>query len=608
MRKHFHTIRAKILLYTISLILLISIIIAFISYFIASSNLEENLIQTTETKLSLLASSIDSNLESVRGFVHSCQTSGQIRKFALETDSSDKQSKREAHDFVMNTYNSNTALRSQLIRLVIIRKSQNDIIQVVESVYSSVSVSADAIMTLSCFEDLYAHPGELTAGILSDPFYHSKDIPVMPFVVAIDHPYKSSEIGYIFTEISTSVITDPLHNYLVDENSRLYFQIGDYLYQYTDHNLTACTKNFEVIDDLSDMALSEGTIIQRARDLDGRDCILITRPLKNTGLYVTECLDEHILSQNIFQTFFVVVVIILTFATITGVLFSVLLSRTVNEPVQQLQERMKRIADGDFSRDPSTEWEHELGDIGKNINDLSENVLSLMNQRIEDERQKRDYEYRMLQSQINPHFLYNTLNSIKWMATIQNATGIAEMTTSLSRLLKDISKGTTNLVPISHEISLIKDYFTIQQYRYGGTITLDLTIDEPDLTESQILKFTLQPIVENAIFHGIEPKGTAGTISIHIYRNTDSDVCIDITDDGIGMDEETISHLFDNDSSAGSSFFREIGISNVHKRLQYEFGPSYGLHATSTPGEFTTISILLPFLKKETTYVKPVNS
>ena len=94
---------------------------------------------------------------------------------------------------------------------------------------------------------------------------------------------------------------------------------------------------------------------------------------------------------------------------------------------------MKRIADGDFSRDPSTEWEHELGDIGKNINDLSENVLSLMNQRIEDERQKRDYEYRMLQSQINPHFLYNTLNSIKWMATIQNATGIAEMTTSLSR-------------------------------------------------------------------------------------------------------------------------------------------------------------------------------
>lgn len=227
-----------------------------------------------------------------------------------------------------------------------------------------------------------------------------------------------------------------------------------------------------------------------------------------------------------------------------------------------------------------------------------------MNQRIEDERQKKDYEYRMLQSQINPHFLYNTLNSIKWMATIQNASGIAEMTTSLSRLLKDISKGTTSLIPISHEISLIRDYFTIQQYRYGGTITLNVDIEDPRLTESRILKFTLQPIVENAIFHGIEPKGTAGTISIHIYQDNASNVCIDITDDGIGMDEETIAHLFDdNDSSADSSFFREIGINNVHKRLQYEFGNAYGLRATSKPGEFTTISILLPFMKEDVTHV-----
>ena len=94
---------------------------------------------------------------------------------------------------------------------------------------------------------------------------------------------------------------------------------------------------------------------------------------------------------------------------------------------------MVRIAGGDFSRDPSVEWEHELGDIGRGINDLSENVSELMEKRLEDEKQKQDLEYKMLQSQINPHFLYNTLNSIKWMATIQGATGISEMTTSLSR-------------------------------------------------------------------------------------------------------------------------------------------------------------------------------
>jgi two-component system sensor histidine kinase YesM len=110
-----------------------------------------------------------------------------------------------------------------------------------------------------------------------------------------------------------------------------------------------------------------------------------------------------------------------------------------------------------------------------------------------------------------------------------------------------------------------------------------------------ILNFTLQPIVENAIFHGIGPKGSAGTIEIHIYQDEYTDIHIDVTDDGVGMDPDLADHLIDNEVPTESSFFKEIGISNVHKRLQYEFGPKYGLSVTSKPGEFTTVSILLPF-------------
>ena len=110
-----------------------------------------------------------------------------------------------------------------------------------------------------------------------------------------------------------------------------------------------------------------------------------------------------------------------------GILLMILMNRMITVPVSKLQTRMVRIAGGDFSRDPSVEWEHELGDIGRGINDLSENVSELMEKRLEDEKQKQDLEYKMLQSQINPHFLYNTLNSIKWMATIQGATGILSL-------------------------------------------------------------------------------------------------------------------------------------------------------------------------------------
>jgi len=186
------------------------------------------------------------------------------------------------------------------------------------------------------------------------------------------------------------------------------------------------------------------------------------------------------------------------------------------------------------------------------------------------------------------------------MATIQNAPGIAEMTTALSRLLKDISKGRSTIVPISHEIALLNDYFTIQSYRYGGTITLSYDIEDESLTACRIPKFTLQPIVENAIFHGIEPKGNAGTILIRIYEDEREDVHIDITDDGVGIEPDAIEKLFSDDSASGDSFFREVGIRNVHKRLQFEFPGDYGLKITSEPGLYTTVTILIPKTELET--------
>jgi two-component system sensor histidine kinase YesM len=554
------------------------------------------LIQTSETKLSFLCSSIDSNINGIKGFIRSCQISSKIRNFALEEENGSNSIKREAHDFVMETYTSNASLPSQLIRLVVIGKSRSDIIQVVESPYSTIAVSADAILSLPYFETLHSNPGEVLTGMLMDPFFTTKQVPMIPFVHPIGHPHKAGEIGYIFTEMSPTVITGPIHNYLSETDSHFFFRIGDLQYQYMDNTLVPHTNQFELIEDLSELALSNDTIIHKVRNSNGvGTSIMITRPLDTDGWYVTESLDETVLSKIIFRTFLLIALIILAASSFIGIMLSLFLSKTVNVPVKKLQERMKRIENGDFERDPSTEWEHELGEIGKNINDLSENVQSLMHQRIEDERQKKDYEYKMLQSQINPHFLYNTLNSIKWMATIQNAPGIAEMTTSLSRLLKDISKGTTNLVNIKHEISLLNDYFTIQQYRYGGTITLHYTIEEEALTSCNILNFTLQPIVENAIFHGIGPKGSAGTIEIHIYQDENTDIHIDVTDDGVGMDSDMADHLIDNELQTESSFFKEIGISNVHKRLQYEFGAKYGLSVASKLGEFTTVSILLPF-------------
>ena len=180
------------------------------------------------------------------------------------------------------------------------------------------------------------------------------------------------------------------------------------------------------------------------------------------------------------------------------------------------------------------------------------------------------------------------------MASIQNATGIPEMTTALSRLLKSIAKDSRQRVPIREELAFLNDYYTIQKYRYGGSITMMVNVEEESLMQNEILRFTLQPIVENAIFHGIEPKGAAGQISIRVYRNDKGDVCIDITDDGIGMDQTTIEGLFKSEKKNTSNFFKDIGISNVHKRLQFEYGEHYGLSFVSEIGQFTTATVTLP--------------
>lgn len=342
----------------------------------------------------------------------------------------------------------------------------------------------------------------------------------------------------------------------------------------------------------------DGIGIYEIQTTRGAQRIVVTAPLNMPDCYVSQIISHKEHRNQLLLLLCILGGVIISILGI-GVLLMMMLNRMISVPVAKISDKMRRISKGDFARDPSIEWNHELGDIGRGINDLAENVSLLMNRRLEDEKQKKDLEYKMLQSQINPHFIYNTLNSIKWMATIQGAEGISEMTTALAKLLKSISKGTKLLVPIREELSLLQDYFTIQSYRYGGTITMDVKVDDESILDLHIIKFTLQPLVENAIFHGIEPKGS-GHINIHLYyeaagrSDTLRSLRIDVTDDGVGMSREKAEQILCSNDDGSSDFFREIGVSNVQKRLQYEFGAEYGITVESVEGEYTTMSIHIP--------------
>lgn len=584
----------QILAMTLIFTLIIGGIVAVMSSWLYRHYLLNSLLQTTDINLQFLTDSVESNMANVEKLMRMAQANTTIGEY-VSSRTQNNTLTIKAYERLYEEY-QNTDPQSYMHRVVIANTNLNKFLQIVNASYSSSDNIALEAPKLPYFNQLLnAKDYDFTTGFTNDPFYNGSAAPqVLPIVRPIYSRYNAQSTGWVFVFVSEKLFTDPLQYYSMSSDSRLYLTVGEHTYEMSPNGLRLLLPDTHITKPLKTDILSPNAQSCYIEDhATGQEHLIITHPLDLEGCYITQTISPGELNSQ--RTLFgTMVCIIMLLVTVLGFVLSYLLYRTINLPVLRIRNRLSSISTGDFSRDSSIEWKHELGDIGRGINDLAENISKLLEDRIADEKQKKDLEYKMLQSQINPHFLYNTLNSIKWMATIQGADGISEMTTALSRLLKSISKGTKLLIPIRDELELLQDYFTIQKYRYGGTIALDIKVSDETLFDCQIIKFTLQPIVENAIFHGIEPKGCAGHILITADYTENRDICIVVEDDGVGMSEETVSKLLTDTSDNRSEFFREIGVNNVHKRLQYEFGDEYGISIESKVGEYTKMKILLP--------------
>lgn len=587
------TIQKRILLITISCLFCMCAIISSVSYYIFQNYLQNSLIHSTEASLQLLSDSINSSMDDISQIVRFCQTNANIATYVQQNYDPDSLLAVSTYDRMYEEYGNNPS-KDYINRLAVITREH--FLQIVSATCSSTADLAAEVPELPYFDRLLESDDyDFSTGFVKDPFYRNGKY-ILPVIRPITYQYSSVQGGVLFLEISSDLFTNALKRYSTAEDSNIYLSIGGHNYIYQEGSLREIDEPYETIRDLSSSTLINNIRVCEITDTESTRLMVIS-PLNMPDCYIGQSISNSELRDQRRLLGFILIGTLISIIGI-GILLMLILNRMINVPVSRIRAKMLRVADGDFERDPSIEWNHELGEIGRGINDLSENVYLLMNRRLEDEKQKKDLEYKMLQSQINPHFIYNTLNSIKWMATIQGSTGISEMTTALAKLLKSISKGTKLLVPIEEELSLLQDYFTIQSYRYGGTITMEVQVDEDTLLQYQIIKFTLQPLVENAIFHGVEPKGT-GHILIHVFyekltEESAPSIRIDVTDDGIGMSAEKASQILLSNDDSSTDFFREIGVSNVHKRLQYEFGESYGITIESVEGEYTTMSIHLP--------------
>ena len=219
-------------------------------------------------------------------------------------------------------------------------------------------------------------------------------------------------------------------------------------------------------------------------------------------------------------------------------------------------------------------------------------VLSyLMEQNVEEQRQKRKSELKALQAQINPHFLYNTLDSIIWMAEWGKTKEVVLMTSSLAKLLRQSISNQNELVRVEEEVEYTRSYLTIQKMRYKDKLEYVISVN-PEVQSRKIPKLVLQPLVENAIYHGIKYKEGKGVVSIEGYRSG-AHMVLKVTDDGIGMTQEQLSKIFEKRET--DTRRNGVGVLNVHERIRLYYGKEYGLKFSSIEGCGTTVEVHIPW-------------
>lgn len=313
------------------------------------------------------------------------------------------------------------------------------------------------------------------------------------------------------------------------------------------------------------------------------------QPLTYYNILPYETVAEKTESAKNRMLFFFVIVFLF------ALIISHQVSHGITRPLENLTLRMKKVQKGHFDTIESY-YEHnsedETAQLHRNFRIMLEKINTLIKENYEKQLVIKETEYRALQSQINPHFLYNTLDSINWMAKVNKQEKIASVVESLANMMRSVISKKGPLISISEELQIVKDYINIQQVRYRDRLQFSLNID-PTLEHFLIPKLTIQPIVENAIQHGAGAVAQGRVcVSISPHHN---DICILIADNGPGMDEKTIQDIF---SGKVKSKGTGIGLKNIHDRIQLIFGEAYGMTIESKPDHGTTVMFHIPYTKR----------
>lgn len=307
--------------------------------------------------------------------------------------------------------------------------------------------------------------------------------------------------------------------------------------------------------------------------------------------HLTEQLNERVHTFTVFcailLAILMLIIIVLTLMIVTGII----------KPIQELSEVTQRVAQGDFSARAQVDTADEVEVLADSVNIMTESIEGFVSKIKEDERKMRRADLRLLQEQINPHFLYNTLDTIVWLIEGNDSDKAVNMVMSLSEFFRLVLSKGKEYITIQEEEMHIKSYLEIQQVRYRDILEYEISI-APEIYQYKILKLTLQPLVENSLYHGIKYKRAKGRIIV-TGALEEGRLHFKVEDNGVGMEPEELSSLQSEILKPCKDTGKGFGLANVNERIRMNFGAEYGMTIRSEAGKGTSVEIVIPAVPYE---------
>lgn len=355
---------------------------------------------------------------------------------------------------------------------------------------------------------------------------------------------------------------------------------------------------------LIDAGLEEENILSAAAYKDGNYQEVYQKEERNisvksvgyTGWKLIGVTPKKGISLNSLKTR-LFIVFIFSFFIFLLTMINAYISSRITVPIQRLEKSVNALEAGELDTEIYCGGSYEIRHLGRSIGDMAKRIQTLMQDIVSEHESKRKSEFDTLQSQINPHFLYNTLDIIVWMIENEQKQEAVKVVTALARFFRiSLSRG-RSIIPVRDELEHVRSYLMIQQMRFKNKFTF--TIDaEPETLECASLKLMLQPLVENAIYHGMEFMDGDGEILVKVEMDGDS-LRFLIRDNGLGMTAEQADSLLTDHPHVSSVRGSGIGVKNVNERIRLYFGEEYGLEIQSEPDEGTAVIIHLPAVSCE---------